>query len=266
MENSHTHVVLFVVLLLINTIKGGCFPSTEEHSSHIWAPVDGQYYGADVTLDVYGFDLQPGQVSTAAIWIIDGSSHTSIEAGWHISPSLYKDSHTHFYTAWTVEWLNQNGESGCVNLNCPGFQKISSQIAPGDVINPVSSVHGQKRYMRLECSRYKFATAILFEKSSGNWYVRVYGVNGEFSNPVGYFAKSPGLADKSVMIVFGGFVAHMKPQPSPPMGSSYLIDADGNDHMVTTHLGTFVDGKGCYNPSPVDPSARFFYGGPGCSD
>lgn len=56
-----------------------------QHSSHIWAPVDGQYYGADVTLDVYGFDLQPGQVSTAAIWIIDGSSHTSIEAGWHVS-------------------------------------------------------------------------------------------------------------------------------------------------------------------------------------
>lgn len=71
------------------------------------------------------------------------------------------------------------------------------------------------------------------EKSSGNWYVRVYGVNGEFSNPVGYFAKSPGLADKSVMIVFGGFVAHMKPQPSPPMGSSY-VQASGNAASVIT--------------------------------
>lgn len=99
---------------------------------------------------------------------------------------------------------------------------------------------------------------------------------------MGYFPKYlvPGLINKQVEISFGGYVSHKKPQPSPPMGSSYviasgsaasfnnlrLIDVDGNDHIVTTDLPSYVDGKGCYTPSHIDPSAKFFYGGGGCSD
>uniref|UniRef100_A0A0A9AFA4 Neprosin PEP catalytic domain-containing protein n=1 Tax=Arundo donax TaxID=35708 RepID=A0A0A9AFA4_ARUDO len=48
-------------------------------------------------------------------------------AGWHIWPSLYKDSHTHFYTAWTSAGPGKD----CLNLACPGFQKTSSSITNG---------------------------------------------------------------------------------------------------------------------------------------
>jgi hypothetical protein len=85
--------------------------------------------------------------------------------------------------------------------------------------------------------------------------------------------------DKNLQISFGGYASHEKPQPSPPMGSGYvvasgkaasfstlkLIDADGHDHIVNTNLATSADGKGCYTPSSIE-SAKFFYGGPGCLD
>ncbi|XP_071677206.1 protein neprosin-like [Lolium perenne] len=182
-----------------------------------------------------------------------------------IFPRLYNDSRTHFYTAW-----NSGTRKGCTNMICPGFHKTSSSISPGDVISSVSHVHGKKSYMRLR----------VFKKNS-DWHVHLHGVNGD-PKLVGYFPKSlvPGLIDKNVEISFGGYVSHEKQQPSPPMGSGYvqasgyaasvsslkLIDIDGNDHIVDKDLASYVDAKCCYTPSHIDPSARFFYGGPGCVD
>uniref|UniRef100_A0ACD5TA99 Uncharacterized protein n=1 Tax=Avena sativa TaxID=4498 RepID=A0ACD5TA99_AVESA len=155
-------------------------------------------------------------------------------------------------------------------MNCYGFQKTSSSIAPGYVISPLSRVNSKKLYITLR---------IFKEKSSGDWHVH-FGVNGD-PEPVGYFPKTliPGLIDKPLEISFGGFASHLKPLPSPPMGSGYasisgnaasftnlkLIDAEGNEHIVNVDLPSNVDGKGCYTPSKIE-SAQFYYGGPGCTD
>ncbi|KAI4999910.1 hypothetical protein ZWY2020_004499 [Hordeum vulgare] len=180
-----------------------------------------------------------------------------------VSPELYNDSHTHFYTAWTTS----TGKS-CTNMLCPGFHKISSSIAPGMILDKVSRIHGPKWFMTLRVFKEKF---------SGDWHVYLYKDNG-IQELVGYFPKYlvPGLINKQVEISFGGYVYHKKPQPSPPMGSGYviasrnaasfnilrLIDAHGNDHVVNTDLPSYIDGKGCYTPSHIEASTIFFYGVP----
>ncbi|KAM0853021.1 hypothetical protein ACQ4PT_051369 [Festuca glaucescens] len=244
------------------------------YSTHTWLPGGGDvyYYGLEATLDVYGFDLQHGQASAAAIWIVnrgDGhpSSLSAIQFGWHIFPWLYKDSHTHFYTAWMS---GGTSGKGCMNMNCAGFHKTSSSIAPGHVISPVSRVNDQKSYITLRIFKANY---------SGDWHIH-FGPSGD-SEPVAYFPKSliPGLIGNTVEISFGGYVAHKKPRLSPPMGSGYvaynenaasfsslkLIDRDGNDYPIDKDLPYTTDMKGCYNPSNIY-SAQFFYGGPGCID
>jgi hypothetical protein len=62
-----------------------------QYSTHTWIPGGGNdYCGVEATIDVYGFNLQPGQISAAVIWIInrgDGqeSSLSGIQLGWHVS-------------------------------------------------------------------------------------------------------------------------------------------------------------------------------------
>uniref|UniRef100_A0ACD5W517 Uncharacterized protein n=1 Tax=Avena sativa TaxID=4498 RepID=A0ACD5W517_AVESA len=308
METSRQPIVMLMILIVVNTIIGECFPSIEEkvnstliqrskiypeffllnenltadgdpkityYSSHTWIPGGDNpnyYYGATATLDVYGFDLVPGQASGAAIWIInkgDGqpSSLSAIQLGWHIFPWLYKDSYTHFYTAWMS---GGTSGKGCVNMKCHGFYTTSSSMLPGHVINPLSSVSGQKSYITLR---------IFKERYSGDWHIH-FGANGD-PEPIGYFPKSllPGLVDNPVEISFGGYVIHKKSRLSPPMGSGsisasgnaasfsslMLIDEDENYYHVNTNLPYTSDVQGCYTPSSID-SAQFFYGGPGCAD
>ncbi|TVU18158.1 hypothetical protein EJB05_34236, partial [Eragrostis curvula] len=303
MEKAHKQITLLGVLLLANTLTGGCFPSDGEGNwtvpwaseihpkyyasgekldsdsqdvvhttTHIWLPGDGnKYYGMEARLDVYGFALESSQVSEAGIWIInrgDGqtSSMNGIMAGWHIWPSLYKDSQTHFFTSWT----SAGADKDCKNMRCPGFQKTSTSITPGDVISPVSDINGNKQSITLRLFK---------DKSTGNWHIH-YGFNGA-PKPVGYIPKSllPGLIDKPVEIIFGGYVYHRKPQPSPPMGSGIdpingkaasfsslkLIDEDGNDHAVNTDLPLRVDNP-CYGITNIVSDGYFYYGGPSCVD
>ncbi|XBJ13846.1 hypothetical protein VPH35_005963 [Triticum aestivum] len=310
MDNSPQPIMLFIVLLLGSILKGVCFHAIEEQgnstiswpyeihpefflpkgnltsdknskityfSSHTWPSGGGNkhYYGAEATLDVYGFDLQNGQESASMISILyrgDGQPYSlnGIQIGWH-------DSRTHFYTAWIS---GGTSGKGCMNMICPGCHKTSSSIAPGNVIGPLSCIGGQKRYITLRILRYEPAIATsMLEKYSGDWHIH-FGAMGD-PKPVGYFPKSliPGLVDKPLEITFGGYVNHKKPRLSPPMGSGYisasgnvasfsnlkLIDADGISHIVNIDLPSTDDGKGCYTPSKID-SAQFFYGGSGCVD
>ncbi|TVU45352.1 hypothetical protein EJB05_04837 [Eragrostis curvula] len=272
MENTLLYILMLAILFLANATAGGCFPSSEEAVSHVWLPGGGtNFYGVEATLDVYGFTFKPDQASQASIWIAnrgDGnpSSLNGFQAGWHISPTRYKDSNTHFYT----EWTSAETKKGCLNMECPGFQKTSTSIAPGDIINPVSDINGKKQYITIRLFK---------DKSTGDWHV-YYGFNGA-PKPVGYFPESllPGLKDKPVEISFGGLVYHRKPQPSPPMGNGLfpattlaasfsgvkLIDEDGNNHDVTTDLPYRVSLTRCYFISTMS-NGLFFYGGPGCDD
>ncbi|CAM0876391.1 unnamed protein product [Alopecurus aequalis] len=295
-----THQLVLFVVLLTNAIAGGCSsclgsletqsfkihpellqPSVDFASSQkstysyvanhvITGPDNDKYYGIEATLDVYGFSLEPGQLSAGGIWIKsigDGQPINGISVGWQIYPGLYKDSRAHFYVVWTIRG---SPAKGCFNMICDGFQRTSSSIAPGDVISQVSSINGTKQYITVR---------LLKDKSSGHWHV-YYGINSSLEH-VGYFPKTllPGMIDKPVELRFGGYVSHETPSPSPPMGSGYtplngtsasvsslkLIDADGKENSVNTNLPFEETRPDCYPVSHID-SGRFFYGGPGCSD
>ncbi|BAS72135.1 uncharacterized protein [Oryza sativa Japonica Group] len=100
------------------------------------------YYGLRATMDVYGHELKPGQLSGGALWVShfgdDGklSSYNAVGAGWHIDPERYGDSRPHFYTSWTRDGY---ATTGCYNMDCPGFERANgAAVAPGASIDPVS--------------------------------------------------------------------------------------------------------------------------------
>jgi hypothetical protein len=85
-----------------------------------------------------------------------------------VSPDIYGDTHTHFYTHWTVSFLifmyykilqppldginhtskqrDGYGRSGCYNMECPGFQlEQGSKISPGAIIDSTSTT-GRSRH------------------------------------------------------------------------------------------------------------------------
>ncbi|KAI5016892.1 hypothetical protein ZWY2020_037270 [Hordeum vulgare] len=298
MNKGIQQIVLFVVLLanaLVGRSSLEVWPPFEGHQEflqpgvdlassrhsissyvthHAWIPGNSssRYYGVEATLDVYGFTLQHDQITEGGIWITSiGDGHlipdNGIQIGWHIYPDLHKDSRTHFYVSWAA---SRSPNKGCFNMVCPGFRKTSSSIAPGDVINPVSSINGTKQYITIRLFK---------DKSSGDWHVH-YGLNSS-PKPVGYFPKSllPAMIDRPVLLKFGGLAARRKPTPSPPMGNGYvplsgkaalvsnlkLIDLNSIAHIVNTDLPFYATNQNCYPFSYID-SGRFFYGGPGCVD
>ncbi|KAJ4975433.1 hypothetical protein NE237_000539 [Protea cynaroides] len=61
-------------------------------------------YGTLVVMNLWNpkLRLRRGQFSLAQIWVSAMDEH--IEAGWHVSPKLYNDYHTHLFVFWTVSY------------------------------------------------------------------------------------------------------------------------------------------------------------------
>ncbi|KAM0904938.1 hypothetical protein ACQ4PT_017715 [Festuca glaucescens] len=231
------------------------------------------YYGLHATMDVYGHKLRPCQESSTGIWLNHNgddvvSSLNAISVGWHICPNHYGDSHPHFYTDWTRDGSN---ETGCINMDCPGFVRADGAvIAPRDVIHPSSAVLGGHKQ--------NITLSVLKDKRSGDWWV-YYGSN-TIPTGVGYFPRSlfSYLAEKANYVAFGAYVINEKTLPAPPMGSGafpngghshaasftnlQFIDQDGNSSPITGDLPKLVTDEKCHSVTPID-HAGCFYGGPG---
>ncbi|KAG0515791.1 hypothetical protein BDA96_10G308100 [Sorghum bicolor] len=227
------------------------------------------YYGFIGTMDVYGFPLSQGQGSAAAVWISDEgdgarSGLKNIMIGWDVLPDLYGDSKTHFYTKWTNDGYQS---TGCFNTKCNGFvPEKGAAIAPGDVIDRVSSPKGAKRNLNLK---------IIKNGTSGDWLVHT-GLDRD-PQLIGRFPRSlftGGFADKAVGVLFGGVAAAPLTNPAP-MGSGYLptdvksaasisniqlIDQDGRAWPVTGDLPKVETNPSAYAVSPI-VNGQFFYGG-----
>ncbi|KAL6660885.1 hypothetical protein ACP70R_000269 [Stipagrostis hirtigluma subsp. patula] len=186
------------------------------HSSFPGQPYDG-YYGFIATIDVYGHNISHGQMSGSTVWVSNSDhdsadSINSIHVGWMVSPEVYGNSHTHFYTYWTRDGL---GNSGCYNMDCPGFQlEQRSKIAPGAIIRHVSEPGWSHNTMTVK---------VFKEKSSGNWWVYC-GLNNDTPTAIGYYPANlfTSLATKADEIAFGGEASAKRSLPTPPMGSGFL--------------------------------------------
>ncbi|WVZ73612.1 hypothetical protein U9M48_021898 [Paspalum notatum var. saurae] len=234
-----------------------------QYASHTWnTGLGGSYYGAEVTSDVYGFGLRLTQASGSVIAIhsTTGGQTTGIIVGWHVFPSLYQDSNTHFFTYWI------SGGSHCFNTLCfPGFIRTTgSNIAPGDIIYPSSKIAGRVQYISLR---------VFKDSASGNWNVHC-GFNGP-AQSVGYFPKDviASLSSSTQLnITFGGFIGYNDNDSNVPMGNGnvppnnaanmghlQLVDIKGGNHVIDEDL-PFMSDK-CYQVSPI-VKGQFSYGGP----
>ncbi|XP_030457433.2 uncharacterized protein LOC115678232 [Syzygium oleosum] len=94
-----------------------------ESNQHVVALMENKIetikYGAYGRTSIYNITVANDQFSSHNIWIQTGPiDHVSmIVAGWTVSPQLYGDTLSRFFTYWTG-----NGyRDGCFNLLCPGF-------------------------------------------------------------------------------------------------------------------------------------------------
>ncbi|KAH9713150.1 NEP-interacting protein 1 [Citrus sinensis] len=96
--------------------------------------VDGNYYGARATINVWNPLTNFGELSIAQIWVLagDGNELNSLEAGWTVNNGEKK---TRLFIYWTSDGYQS---TGCYNLDCPGFVQTNKNIALGGSIEPVS--------------------------------------------------------------------------------------------------------------------------------
>ncbi|KAL6853579.1 hypothetical protein ACP4OV_019608 [Aristida adscensionis] len=218
------------------------------------------YYGVEVTSDVYGFPINEQEAESGIIVHVSsgkGSSRNAIDVGWHVNPGLYGDFKTHFYVHWTG--------TGCFNLDCPGYVPDEGTVRPGATIDAVSDPNGVKRTIIFK----------LFKDSTGDWLLHI----GFDSEPylLGRFPKNlfTTLGDKADTIALSGYVVTHTTNLIP-MGSGFLsenakaasfsniqiIDQNGQASKITQDQPAIVEDKKLYSVSPINAEGMFTYGGP----
>ncbi|CAA2986122.1 Hypothetical predicted protein [Olea europaea subsp. europaea] len=248
--------------------------TNESGHQHAIAYVQGdKYYGAKATINVWEPKIQqPNEFSLSQIWLLGGSfgeDLNSIEAGWQVSPDLYGDNNTRLFTYWTSDAYQA---TGCYNLLCSGFIQVSSQIAMGASISPVSSYRN---------SQYDISILVWKDPKEGNWWMQ-FG-NGYV---LGYWPSFlfSYLTESASMIEWGGEVVNSQPDgqhTSTQMGSGrfpeegfgksgyfkniQVVDSS-NNLKAPKELGTYTEQSNCYDiqtGSNGDWGHYFYYGGPG---
>ncbi|XP_074579236.1 protein neprosin-like [Curcuma longa] len=246
----------------------------ESGHQHAIAYVEGDsYYGAKATINVWEPKIeQPNEFSLSQLWILGGSfgeDLNSIEAGWQVSPDLYGDNHSRLFTYWTSDSYQA---TGCYNLLCSGFIQISSEIAMGATISPLSKYKG---------SQYDVSILVWKDPKEGHWWM-------QFGNDyvLGYWPSFlfSYLADSASMIEWGGEVVNSEPDgehTSTAMGSGHFPEEgfskssyfrniqvvdESNSLRDPRGISTFTEQSNCYDVQ-TGKSNRwghfFYYGGPG---
>ncbi|KAF3776560.1 hypothetical protein EJ110_NYTH47024 [Nymphaea thermarum] len=245
---------------------------------HAYLYERGVFHGTKARFNVWSpqTEGQSGEFSLAQLWVLnDGNSSdmNSIEAGWHVYPSLNGDSQPRLFVYWTRD---NYGSTGCYNLKCPGFVQVSDQISPGMAISPVSAYQGEQLYIDL---------LVFKDAKTGNWWLQYNDVN------VGYWPSSlfTTLADSANLLEWGGEVARPAngPRLATKMGSGHFpseggdgisssvkniecLNATTNAFVQPTDAVAVAKVKNCYDINNVGSTATdgyvIYFGGPGKSD
>ncbi|WCJ39639.1 hypothetical protein M5689_020613 [Euphorbia peplus] len=167
-------------------------------------------------------------------------------------------------------------KTGCYNLKCPGFVQISTKLAVGADLSPVSTYNAKQFQIQLTIHK---------DKSSGNWWLR-YG-----KEEIGYWPSSifTSLAESSSQILWGGEIVNSRPNgkhTSTQMGSGHFSTegfgkaayvgnlgyADNSGAIITpdpNKLLQVVTSPDCYDfkygPRGTELGLHFYFGGPGFS-
>uniref|UniRef100_A0ACD5XTI1 Uncharacterized protein n=1 Tax=Avena sativa TaxID=4498 RepID=A0ACD5XTI1_AVESA len=238
----------------------------------MWHTQPGNFYGLRAEISIWGYpDINYSQESGASIQIYcqDGGHFNLIEAGFHVSPSLYHNRDVRFFTYWT----NDSKLPGCYNFQCPGFVSASGALlVPGQAVAPPSSYGQYDHYVRLSLNK---------DPNSGDWVVYRH----DLGTPqfLGYFPVK--LCPTMPLIqALTGFVNYFNTTNGPPMGSGHFPDENDRKYAYFKHIKKyhsnghpydpivatmvpFNDRRDCYKVTDFQPDIGkgyvFHYGGPG---
>ncbi|KAL6600365.1 hypothetical protein ACP70R_045165 [Stipagrostis hirtigluma subsp. patula] len=237
------------------------------------APGGSKYYGTKATFNLWQPKIErANDFSLAQFWISRGSYNSkdlnTIEAGWQVYPSLYKDDSPRIFIYWTRDAYDK---TGCYNLRCPGFVQTSNHIALGaSQLSPVSTYGGPQHDINILAWK---------DPKGGNWWLQVG------SYVLGYWPSSifSNLADSASDVMWGGEVETQPNtgQTSTQMGSghfpmegfgkaSYIknIEVVDSSNKLKSPSGVYlrIEKPKCYNArngTNSDWGTYIFYGGPG---
>ncbi|WCJ39643.1 hypothetical protein M5689_020615 [Euphorbia peplus] len=190
-----------------------------------------------------------------------------------VHPSLTGVKKPRLFTFWTKD---SYGNTGCYNLQCPGFVQISTKVALGADLSPLSTYNSKQFQMQLTIHK---------DKSSGNWWLTLG------KEEIGYWPSSifTSLAESSRLIEWGGEIINARQNgkhTSTQMGSGHFSTEGFRKAAYVANLG-YIDNSGamitpdpnkllqvvtspaCYDfkfgPRGTQLGLHFYYGGPGFS-
>ncbi|KAK9923540.1 hypothetical protein M0R45_031952 [Rubus argutus] len=247
----------------------GFIPVESGHEYATASILDGQYYGAHASLNVWSPLSVNAENSISQIWVGGGrgEARSTVEAGWKINSA---DPQTRFFIFWT----GHNYQDGCYNLNCPGFIQVNRKFALGAPIKPVSIYNGKQ--VEIFISIYK-------HQSAGQWWLKVQ------NEELGYWPDNilPSLRGSAEVVNWGGEIYNSESggrHTSTQMGSGHFPSEGYGKASYFRNIqylassGKFVDAQGlityvtkpsCYdliikNKAPGFGN-HFYYGGSGYS-
>ncbi|KAK4550977.1 hypothetical protein RGQ29_021216 [Quercus rubra] len=228
----------------------------------------GSYLGSHATLNVWKPTVEgDGEMSLGQIWLVNGPAQeiNTLEAGWRVD----SDQKSKFFIYWTSDNY-QN--TGCENLDCPGFVQTSKSFAIGSALDV--SVYNSKQV--------DIGVAVYL--SDDKWWLKVN------DQAIGYWPISiyKYLKSSAARLDYGGEIYNAKVggrHTKTQMGSGHFPSEGYGKAGYFRHIqymdstGSFKDvepgslGKDAAKPSCYDiqiqsdksSGTNFYFGGPGYS-
>ncbi|KAF7850102.1 hypothetical protein BT93_L5859 [Corymbia citriodora subsp. variegata] len=220
-------------------------PLLKNHKVQVVSLVDNKIentkYGAYGRTSIYNITVARGQFSSHNIWIQNGSiDHVSmIVAGWTVSPQLYGDTLSHFFTYWTGDGYRD----GCFNLLCPGFVLVDRRAIFNTPLN--GSTYGGQQY--------ELAILVQQDLKTGNWWLMI----GYPPAKVGYWPMEifSNLQNGALVTAWGGTGFAGSDGVCPPIGSGHKPDGDYR-HATYFRILHWIDAKGVFVQPSKDVAER----------
>ncbi|XP_074293853.1 protein neprosin-like [Silene latifolia] len=166
-----------------------------------------KFFGVAGAITIYKPNVPSNQWSSSRIKLLNGGD--SIEAGWMVNPSKFNDNNAHLYAS-----FSGNGR-GCINLDCPGFVQVATDIPLGLSPNSYSTFDRQ----------ILWALSIDKHQDDGNWWLSITSSK----KAIGYWPKSlfSSLQDVANQVEFGGEIHNPNAvEPPTPMGNGFKAAYD----------------------------------------
>ncbi|XP_027192951.1 protein neprosin-like [Cicer arietinum] len=233
---------------------------------------DGGYYGGQASFNVWAPHVEYAyEFSLSQMWVVAGAGEdlSTLEVGWHVYPQLNGDNHTRLFIYWTADAYKN---TGCHNLQCPGFVQTNSKIVVGGAISTTSMYNG---------SQFEISLMIWKDQKTDHWWLEVGP-----GNLIGYWPSSlfPNFKDHADRVDFGGEIINSNSKgthTSTQMGSGHFAEegfgkaafirnmelVDHNNNLNMAQNPQFLEQfPNCYDQkigSSKEWGSYFYFGGPG---